>query len=148
MECRMDINEIKALLPHRYPFLLVDRVVDLEKGKWIKAYKNITVNEAMFNGHFPTAPIFPGVLIVEAMAQTSGLLGFATLDKKAADDKLYLFAGLDDVRFKRQVIPGDRMDMEAEILSVKRSIWKFQCRALVEGELASEATLLCALKEL
>ncbi|MGV6808155.1 MAG: 3-hydroxyacyl-ACP dehydratase FabZ [bacterium] len=143
----MDIREIKGLLPHRYPFLLVDRVVELEPGKSIRAYKNITSNEEIFNGHFPNAPIFPGVMIVEAMAQASGILGFASVGEQSDENALYLFAGVDSARFKRQVVPGDRMDLESEILSVKRNIWKFQCRALVDGELASEATILCALKQ-
>lgn len=142
----MDITEIKQRLPHRYPFLLVDRVVELDPGKRILAYKNITANEDVFNGHFPNAPIFPGVMIIEAMAQAAGVLGFVTEDKYADDNALYLFAGVDGVRFKRQVIPGDRLMLEAEIDSVKRSIWRFKCRATVDGELACEATILCALK--
>ena len=143
----MHIDEIKKLLPHRYPFLLVDRVVEIEKGKRILAYKNITANEDVFNGHFPQTPIFPGVMIVEAMAQVSGLLGFSTVGKTAEDESLYLFAGVDKARFKRQVVPGDRMDMESELLGVKRNIWRFQCKATVDGKLAAEATLMCALKE-
>ncbi len=142
----MDITEIKQRLPHRYPFLLVDRVVELDPGKRILAYKNITANEDVFNGHFPNTPIFPGVMIIEAMAQAAGVLGFVTEDKYADDNALYLFAGVDGVRFKRQVIPGDRLMLEAEIDSVKRSIWRFKCRATVDGELACEATILCALK--
>jgi 3-hydroxyacyl-[acyl-carrier-protein] dehydratase len=142
----MDINEIKQRLPHRYPFLLVDRVVELEEGKRILAYKNITANEDVFNGHFPNTPIFPGVMIIEAMAQAAGVLGFVTENKYADENALYLFAGVDAVRFKRQVIPGDRLMLEAEIDSVKRTIWRFKCRATVEGELACEATVLCALK--
>ena len=142
----MDINEIKQRLPHRYPFLLVDRVVELEEGERILAYKNITANEDVFNGHFPNTPIFPGVMIIEAMAQAAGVLGFVTENKYADENALYLFAGVDAVRFKRQVIPGDRLMLEAEIDSVKRTIWRFKCRATVEGELACEATVLCALK--
>lgn len=142
----MDINEIKQRLPHRYPFLLVDRVVELEEGKRILAYKNITANEDVFNGHFPNTPIFPGVMIIEAMAQAAGVLGFVTENKYADENALYLFAGVDNVRFKRQVIPGDRLMLEAEIDSVKRTIWRFKCRATVDGELACEATILCALK--
>lgn len=142
----MDINEIKHLLPHRYPFLLVDRVVELEKGKRILAYKNITANEGVFNGHFPGMPIFPGVMIIEAMAQAAGVLGFVTEGKSNDDDMLYLFAGVDDARFKRQVIPGDQLFLEAQIDSVKRNIWRFNCRATVGGELASSAMIMCALK--
>ncbi|WP_250462037.1 3-hydroxyacyl-ACP dehydratase FabZ [Microbulbifer litoralis] len=143
----MDVREIRQYLPHRYPFLLVDRVVELEKGKYIKGYKNISVNEEVFNGHFPEAPIFPGVMIVEAMAQVSGILGFKTLGKKPEDGFLYLFAGIDDVRFKRQVIPGDRLELESEVVSERRGIWKFSCRASVDGELAAAANVLCAVKQ-
>lgn len=144
----MDINQIKDLLPHRYPFLLVDRVVEIVPGERILAYKNVTANEEVFNGHFPRAPIFPGVLIIEAMAQASGVLGFATVNKGAEDDRLYLFAGVDGVRFKRQVVPGDRLMLHAEIDSVKRNIWRFNCKATVDDHLAAEAQLLCALQEM
>lgn len=142
----MNINEIKQRLPHRYPFLLIDRVEEIEPGKRIKAYKNITANEEVFNGHFPAAPIFPGVMIIEAMAQASGILGFVTEEKYADENALYLFAGVDGVRFKRQVVPGDKLVLEAEIDSVKRTIWRFKCRATVDDQLACEATIMCALK--
>ena len=142
----MNVNEIMALLPHRYPFLLVDRVLEVIPGERILAYKNISVNEDVFNGHFPGAPIFPGVMIIEAMAQAAGVLGFVTAGKYADDDVLYLFAGVDGVRFKRQVIPGDKLTLEAKVDSVKRTIWRFKCRATVDNELACEATILCALK--
>lgn len=140
----MDVTEIKKWLPHRYPFLLVDRVVELTVGESIVAYKNITVNEEVFNGHFPQAPIFPGVMIIEAMAQASGILGFKTLNKTPQDGSVYLFAGADKVRFRRQVIPGDRLQLEAKVVSEKRGIWKFECTASVDGELAASATILCA----
>lgn len=140
----MDIREIKEYLPHRYPFLLVDRVEELVEGERIRAYKNVSSNEAVFNGHFPDAPIFPGVMIVEAMAQAAGILGFKTQGKKPSDGSLYLFAGADNVRFKRQVVPGDRLHLEATIVSSKRGIWKFGCKAFVDDELASSATILCA----
>jgi 3-hydroxyacyl-[acyl-carrier-protein] dehydratase len=140
----MDVTEIKTWLPHRYPFLLVDRVVELTVGESIVAYKNITVNEEVFNGHFPQAPIFPGVMIIEAMAQASGILGFKTMDKTPQDGSVYLFAGADKVRFRRQVIPGDRLQLEAKVISKKSGIWKFDCTASVEGELAASATILCA----
>ncbi len=140
----MDVNEIREYLPHRYPFLLVDRVVELIEGESIVGYKNITVNEEIFNGHFPQAPLFPGVLIIEAMAQVSGILGFKTMNKKPTDGSLYLFAGVDDVRFKRQVVPGDRLQLESRVVSEKRGIWKFECRASVDGVLAASATILCA----
>jgi 3-hydroxyacyl-[acyl-carrier-protein] dehydratase len=140
----MDVTEIKKWLPHRYPFLLVDRVIDLQIGESIVAYKNISVNEEVFNGHFPQAPIFPGVMIIEAMAQASGILGFKTLGKTPQDGSVYLFAGADKVRFRRQVIPGDRLQLEAKVVSEKRGIWKFDCVASVDGELAASATILCA----
>lgn len=143
----MEVNEIREYLPHRYPFLLVDRVVELVEGDFIRAYKNVSINEDIFNGHFPQAPIFPGVMIVEAMAQAAGILGFKTLNKKPADGSIYLFAGADKVRFKRQVIPGDRLDLEAKVVSEKRGIWKFECRSWVEGTLACSATILCADRE-
>ncbi|MBR9911005.1 MAG: 3-hydroxyacyl-ACP dehydratase FabZ [Gammaproteobacteria bacterium] len=140
----MHTNEIREYLPHRYPFLLVDRVVELVEGDYIRAYKNVSINEHVFNGHFPQAPIFPGVMIVEALAQAAGILGFKTLNKKPADGSIYLFAGADNVRFKRQVIPGDRLDLESRVVSEKRGIWKFECRATVDGVLAASATILCA----
>ena len=144
----MYIEEIKDLLPHRYPFLLVDRVLELEKGERILAYKNITANEEVFNGHFPKEPIFPGMMIIEAMAQAAGLLGFVTVNKKPGDNALYLFAGVDKARFKRPVVPGDRLMLEARVDAAKRNIWRFKCRPTVEDQLACEATILCALQGL
>ena len=143
----MNITEIMAVLPHRYPFLLVDRVTELVKGEKIVAYKNITGNEEVFNGHFPGAPIFPGIMIVEALAQASGILGFVTTDTTADDGKLYLFAGLDKVRFKAPVLPGDQLMLESEVVAVKRHIWRFQTRATVNGKLVCEATLLWAYQD-
>ena len=140
----LDINEIREYLPHRYPMLLVDRVVDLTKGESIHAYKNLTINETIFQGHFPDHPVFPGVLIIEAMAQAAGILGFKTMDKKPADGSIYYFVGVDKVRFRRPVTPGDRLDLKASIVSERRGIWKFDCRAEVDGELVCEATILCA----
>ncbi len=140
----MDVNEIRQYLPHRYPFLLVDRVIELNLNESIIAYKNITINEPYFNGHFPNHPIFPGVLIIEAMAQAAGILGFKTMDKKPEDGSIYYFVGSDKARFKRPVVPGDRLQLEAKIVTEKRGIWKFECRATVDGELACSATILCA----
>lgn len=140
----MDVNEIRKYLPHRYPFLLIDRVVELTVGESIVAYKNITVNEGIFEGHFPTHPVFPGVLILEAMAQACGVLGFKTMDKTPEDGSIYLYAGIDKVRFKKQVVPGDQLYIEARKLSDKRGIWKFECAAKVDGMLAASATILCA----
>ena len=116
----MDVTEIRKYLPHRYPFLLVDRVVDLVLGESIVAYKNISINEAIFEGHFPQAPIFPGVLIVEALAQASGILGFKTLNKTPEDGSVYMLVGIDNVRFKRKCIPGDQLRLEARVVSEKR----------------------------
>lgn len=146
-DIQMDVREIKKYLPHRYPFLLVDRVVELVLGERIVAYKNVSINEAIFNGHFPQAPIFPGVLIVEALAQASGILGFKTVGKTPEDGSVYLFAGADDVRFKRQVVPGDQLQLESRVVSSKRGIWKFDCQASVEGQLVAKATILCADRE-
>lgn len=140
----MDVKEIREYLPHRYPFLLVDRVVELVPGESIVAYKNVTVNEPFFNGHFPDHPVMPGVLIVEAMAQAAGVLGFKTMDKTPQDGSIYYFVGSDKLRFKRPVVPGDQLKLEASIVSEKRGIWKFDVRATVDGELASSATILCA----
>lgn len=140
----MLIEDVKEYLPQRYPFLLVDRVIELEPNKYIKAYKNVTTNEEFFQGHFPHKPIMPGVLIIEAMAQASGVLGFKSQEKKPRDGYLYYFVGADGVRFKRPVVPGDQLILEAEILTVKRGIYKFDCKATVDGELASSATILCA----
>ena len=144
----MDIKEIREYLPHRYPFLLVDRVVELELGERITALKNVSVNEPFFTGHFPELPIMPGVLIIEALAQAAGILGFKTVNKKPADGSIYLFVGADKMRFKRRVVPGDRLHLHAEILTVKRGIWKFACRAEVDGELAAGGEVVCAVRKL
>lgn len=140
----MDITEIREYLPHRYPFLLVDRVVELVEGESIVAYKNISINEPFFNGHFPEFPVFPGVLITEAMAQAAGILGFKTMGKKPSDGSLYMFAGSDKLRFRRQVVPGDRLQLEATVIGEKRGIWKFDCKASVDGELAASGIIICA----
>lgn len=140
----LDVNEIKRFLPHRFPFLLIDRVVDLQLGESIVAYKNITTNEQVFEGHFPDYPVFPGVMILEAMAQACGVLGFKTMGKTPEDGSIYLYAGIDNVRFKKQVVPGDRMYIEAKKLSDKRGIWKFECVAKVDDQIAASATIMCA----
>ncbi len=144
----MDIKEIREYLPHRYPFLLVDRVVELELGERITALKNVSVNEPFFTGHFPELPIMPGVLIIEALAQAAGILGFKTVNKKPADGSIYLFVGADKMRFKRPVVPGDQLHLHAEILAEKRGIWKFSCRAEVDGQLAASGEILCADRKL
>jgi 3-hydroxyacyl-[acyl-carrier-protein] dehydratase len=140
----MDIAEIRKHLPHRYPFLLVDRVVEVIAGESIAAYKNLSVNEPFFEGHFPENPIFPGVLMLEAMAQAAGILGFYSQGKTNQDGSTYYFAGADNVRFKRACVPGDRVMLHARVVSQRRGIWKFDVRSDVEGELAASATILCA----
>ncbi|RAJ96519.1 3-hydroxyacyl-[acyl-carrier-protein] dehydratase [Aliidiomarina maris] len=139
-----NIQEIQAVLPHRYPFALIDRVVSYTKGESLHAYKNITMNEPVFMGHFPGEPIFPGVLLLEAMAQATGLLGFKMMENAADKDEMYLFAGIDNARFKRQVIPGDRVDFHVTFVKERRGIWKFSGVAKVDGELAATADLMCA----
>lgn len=138
----VDINEIMQLLPHRYPFLLVDRVIDFEEGKWLKAVKNVTVNEPCFTGHFPQKPIFPGVLILEAMAQATGVLAFKTLE--LPKDELFYFAAIDNARFKRPVEPGDQMVLEVHFLKERRGVTRFTGVATVDGKVVCEAELMCA----
>ena len=145
----MDINEIREYLPHRYPFLLVDRVTDLDlEAKQIRAYKNVTINEPFFNGHFPQHPIMPGVLIIEAMAQAAGIMGFKMMDLKPIDGVLYYFVGSDKLRFRQQVVPGDQLVLEARFISAKRSLWKFACKATVDGKEVCSAEIICAERKL
>jgi 3-hydroxyacyl-[acyl-carrier-protein] dehydratase len=143
----MDIQQIIKRLPHRYPFLLVDRVVSMEKDVRIQAYKNVTFNEHFFQGHFPGRPVMPGVLILEAMAQAAALLTFASKDEELADDEVVYFAGIDEARFKRPVVPGDQLVLEAETDRAKGGIYKYRARALVDGELAAQAVLMCAMRK-
>lgn len=140
----MDINDIREYLPHRYPFLLVDRVVELVPGESVVAYKNLSINEPYFDGHFPGNPVFPGVLLVEAMAQAAGVLGFKSMNKTPADGSIYMFVGADKLRFKRPCVPGDRVYLRAQILGEKRGIWKFAVSSDVDGKLCATATILCA----
>ncbi|PAV24834.1 3-hydroxyacyl-[acyl-carrier-protein] dehydratase [Tamilnaduibacter salinus] len=143
----MHIEEILEYLPHRYPFLLLDRVTEVTAGESIYGYKNISFNEPYFTGHFPQKPIMPGVLIIEAMAQLSGVLGFVTVDRKPEDGVIHYLAGSSKVRFKRPVVPGDRLDLESRFLSDKHGIWKFDCRALVDGKVACVAEIMTAERE-
>lgn len=138
-----NIDQIQEILPHRYPFALIDRVVAYVPNKSLHAYKNITMNEPVFMGHFPGNPIFPGVLLLEAMAQATGLLGFKMMEN-VAENEIYLFAGIDNARFKRQVIPGDRVDFHVNFVKERRGIWKFTGEALVDGKLACTAEIMCA----
>ena len=142
----MDIHEILKKLSHRYPFLLVDRVLELDKGKTIKALKNVTMNEPFFEGHFPHRPVMPGVLMLEALAQAAALLSFDALGVEPNDTMIYYFAGIDGARFKRPVEPGDQLILEAELIRMKAGIFKFKTRATVAGELAVEAELTCAVR--
>ncbi|HRH80436.1 MAG TPA: 3-hydroxyacyl-ACP dehydratase FabZ [Thiobacillaceae bacterium] len=147
-EQQMDIHAIMRHLPHRYPFLLVDRVLELVPGERIVAIKNVSMNEPHFPGHFPNFPVMPGVLILEAMAQAAGLLAFKSGTQQVDDKSVIYFAGIDGARFKRPVVPGDQLRIEATVITVKRGIWKFSVRATVDGQLASEAELLCTLKRI
>lgn len=143
----MDIKEIHEYLPHRHPFLFVDRVTSVEANKSITGYKNVSINEAFFQGHFPDMPILPGVYILEALAQISGILGFVTTDKKPSENLVHYFAGSNKVRFKRPVVPGDQLKLESNILSAKHNIWKFDCRALVDDEVVCVAEIMTAERE-
>jgi len=143
---KMNINEVKNFLPHRYPFLLIDRVTNLEVGKSLTAIKNVTFNEPHFAGHFPDQPIMPGVLIIEALAQATGILAFKSEVGKPQTGQIYMLVGVDKVRFKKMVEPGDQLEIYAEIITVKRGIWKFNCRASVEGQLVTSAEILCTQK--
>ena len=144
----MDITQIMKYLPHRYPFLLVDRVLELVPNERVVAIKNVTMNEPHFPGHCPHHPVMPGVLMIEALAQTAGLLAFSSSGKEITENSVIYFVGIDGARFKRPVVPGDQLRMEASILRHTRGIWKFAARATVDGTLACEAELMCTLKEL
>ena len=142
-EIIMDISDITRFLAHRYPFLLVDKVTKLIPGESITAIKNVTINEPFFNGHFPNQPIMPGVLIIEAMAQATGLLGFRTLGDEPRPDLLYVLAGVDKAKFRQQVIPGDQLVLSAEILRHKGSVWIYEANAHVDGKLVASAEIKC-----
>ncbi len=143
----MDIHQILKKLPHRYPFLLVDRVLEVEAGKSIKALKNVSINEPQFTGHFPNRPVFPGVLILEAMAQAAGILAFETVGAELDDDTVYYFAGIDGARFKRPVEPGDQLVMDITLERMKAGIFKFKGVTRVGDELACEAELMCTMRK-
>jgi 3-hydroxyacyl-[acyl-carrier-protein] dehydratase len=142
----LGINEIKEYLPHRYPMLLVDRVVDYEIGKTITAIKNVTANEEFFNGHFPHKPVMSGVLMIEALAQTAAILSFMTMNVKPDENSVVYFVGIDNARFKRPVEPGDQLKMQVEILRQSRGIWKYKAQATVDSNVAVEAELMCTMR--
>ena len=143
-----DIHRILTLLPHRYPFLLVDRVLELESHKRIKALKNVSINEPVFAGHFPGYPVMPGVLILEALAQAAAILSIVTLGEDRPKDQIYYFAGIDRARFKRPVEPGDQLQLEVDFARELRGIAFFKAKALVQGQVACEADLMCAYRSL
>jgi 3-hydroxyacyl-[acyl-carrier-protein] dehydratase len=144
----MDIHKILKQLPHRYPILLVDRVLELEKGVRIKALKNVSINEPHFQGHFPHRPVMPGVLMLEALAQAAALLAFDTLGETPDDQTVYYFAGIDGARFKRPVEPGDQLILEVELDRMKAGIFKFKARAKVGDDIATEAELMCTMRKI
>jgi 3-hydroxyacyl-[acyl-carrier-protein] dehydratase len=144
----MDIHKILKQLPHRYPILLVDRVLEIEKGVRIKALKNVSINEPYFLGHFPHRPVMPGVLMLEALAQAAALLAFDTLGETPDDQTVYYFAGIDGARFKRPVEPGDQLILEVELDRMKSGIFKFKALAKVGDEIATEADLMCTMRKI
>jgi 3-hydroxyacyl-[acyl-carrier-protein] dehydratase len=144
----MDIREILEHLPHRYPFLLVDRILELEPGKHVVGLKNVTFNEPFFAGHFPHHPVMPGVLIIESLAQAAAMLAFTTAGRKPDDKTVIYFVGIDNARFKRPVVPGDQLMLHAELTRSVRGIWKFSAQAKVDGALAAEAELMCTVRDI
>jgi 3-hydroxyacyl-[acyl-carrier-protein] dehydratase len=147
-EKQMDIGDILEHLPHRYPFLLIDRVVDYVEGEWLRGYKNVSFNEPFFAGHFPQQPIMPGVLILEALAQATGLLAFRTVARQAQRNSLYFLVGIDKARFKQPVVPGDQLVLDVRVKATKRGVWVFTGRALVDGKLVASAELMCTEREM
>ena len=144
----LDINEILKHLPHRYPFLLIDRVLECREGEKLVAIKNVTYNEPYFTGHFPNHPVMPGVLILEALAQATGVLAFRTINKRPEDGSVYYLVGIDEARFKQPVVPGDQLKLEVEVIKTKRGIWKFSGVASVDDKVVCTAGLMCAEKEI
>ena len=141
---KMDIYQVMQHLPHRYPLLLIDRVEEIRKGEYLRAIKNVSYNEPYFTGHFPHRPVMPGVMILEAMAQATGILAFVTTDSKPTEKSLYYFVGIDDARFKQPVIPGDQLIIEVDVVQTKRGVWKFNGKATVDGKVVTSAVLMCA----
>jgi 3-hydroxyacyl-[acyl-carrier-protein] dehydratase len=147
MSIQMDIHAIMEHLPHRYPFLMIDKVLSVEFGKELVALKNVTINEPFFPGHYPHHPVMPGVMIIEAMAQAAALLTFSSMEEKPGKDTVYYFVGIDNARFKRPVGPGDQLILKASILRVSRGLWKFAVIAEVDGQLAAEAEIMCTMRD-
>ena len=147
MSITMDIHEVLEYLPHRYPFLLIDRVLDVVPNERIVALKNVTINEPFFPGHYPHHPVMPGVLIIEAMAQASALLSFKSMGTKPDNNSVYYFVGIDNARFKRPVSPGDQLIFKSAITMSRRGMWKFSCTAEVDGQVAAEAELICTIRD-
>ena len=147
MSTGMDIQEILKTLPHRYPFVLVDRVLQLDKGQYAKAIKNVSINEPFFTGHFPARPVMPGVLVIEALAQAAAMLAFVTKGTEAGGDKVVYLVGIDGARFKRPVVPGDQLMLEVWQERVKGGIHKYRTRASVEGQLVAECEIMCTERE-
>jgi len=146
LKLELDISQVMELLPHRYPFLLIDRVVEIEPGQSLSAIKNVTINEPFFQGHFPNQPIMPGVLILEAMAQATGLLAFADMGVEHKS-KLYMLVGIDKSRFRGQVVPGDQLVLNISLKRNMRGIGMFSCQALVADEVVAEAEMMCSAQE-
>lgn len=142
----MDINQVLQHLPHRYPMLMIDRVLECVPGEYVLALKNVSINEPYFPGHYPHQPVMPGVLIIETMAQASAILAFKTLNDRSNDNTVYYFVGIDGARFKKPVLPGDQLRVEATIIYHKRGMWRFKAKATVDGQLVSEAELMCTLR--
>ena len=143
IELPLDVRTLQRLLPHRYPFLLLDRVIGFEKEKSLTAIKNVSVNEPIFQGHFPDFPVMPGVLIIEAMAQAAGVLAILSRGERK-ENEIYFFVGIDEARFKRQVVPGDQVQIHLDVITHKRDIGKFKATATVDGQIAAEAVIMCA----
>ncbi len=140
----MDIQEVLDHLPHRYPFLLIDRVIEVVPGQLLRGYKNVSINEPFFPGHFPAQPVMPGVLILEALAQAAGVLAFKTVGRQPTDTSLFYLAGVDGVRFKRPVVPGDQLMLEVKVLRKSRGFWKFAGEASVDGQFVAGGQIICA----
>lgn len=143
----MNIREVLQYLPHRYPFMLIDRVLEVVPGERLRAIKNVTFNEPFFQGHFPHVPVMPGVLIIEAMAQATGILAFKTAQTQPSAETLYYFVGIDNVRFKQRVVPGDQLVLDVCLLRTVRGVWKFSTEARVDGKLVASGELMCAERE-